>query len=562
MLIIIADPLFGEVTAWVNKNPVIVGELFQLKVEAKNVDDPVEPDLEEIRGLEVLNRSVQNQTSIVGTSFTSTVSWTYVMIAPTSGEYLIPPLKVGKEETSPILLKALESANKSNQESVRLKVVTEPTKVYPQEQILTKISIIRTGIELENESITPLEIAGAHVEKVNQATYKTIEDGKKQIITEITYAIIPDKSGTLKIPQLRYQGEKKTGSALNRNFGNFGNFGTLFKTRGQRIFSTSKPQTVDVNPIPIQNKGWWLPVKNLKIIEKWHPEEPDFKVGEPVTRTLTIIADGVTGNQIPELAFNFPDKIKGYRDQPQIETEHTADGLRGIRKEKWALIPSTQGTIILPEINVNWWDVNTNKLRVEVIQSKKIQILTVDGNVKEHNTPEEIEEKLKENTSIEYKDTKDFFETTMLWKIMAIGFGILWAGTLLIWFLNRNKKYNSEIKIENNFKFNQQGEIRSAFKKVEQALRNGEPIAMQNALLQWGNSVWSDDPPRGLEQIGDRIPKLKKGLKSLNSALYGDSKQNGGTFEELKKDFLAINMNEIEANKYLKKSELSPLYPE
>ena len=45
MLIIIADPLMGEVTAWVNKNPVMVGELFQLQVEAKNVDDPEEPDL-------------------------------------------------------------------------------------------------------------------------------------------------------------------------------------------------------------------------------------------------------------------------------------------------------------------------------------------------------------------------------------------------------------------------------------------------------------------------------------------------------------------------------------
>ena len=50
MLIIIADPLMGEVTAWVNKNPVMVGELFQLQVEAKNVDDPDEPDLGVIRG--------------------------------------------------------------------------------------------------------------------------------------------------------------------------------------------------------------------------------------------------------------------------------------------------------------------------------------------------------------------------------------------------------------------------------------------------------------------------------------------------------------------------------
>ena len=84
---------------------------------------------------------------------------------------------------------------------------------------------------------------------------------------------------------------------------------------------------------------------------------------------------------------------------------------------------------------------------------------------------------------------------------------------------------------------------------------------MQDALLKWGNSVWSDDPPQGLEQIGDRLPKLKKGIKSLNSALYG-SKQNESTLEELKNDFYAMTSNEIESKKYNKKNILSPLYPE
>ena len=45
---------------------------------------------------------------------------------------------------------------------------------------------------------------------------------------------------------------------------------------------------------------------------------------------------------------------------------------------------------------------------------------------------------------------------------------------------------------------------------MEQALRSGEPVAVQNALLKWGNSVCSDDPPLGLEQIGERILELKK----------------------------------------------------
>ena len=84
---------------------------------------------------------------------------------------------------------------------------------------------------------------------------------------------------------------------------------------------------------------------------------------------------------------------------------------------------------------------------------------------------------------------------------------------------------------------------------------------MQDALLKWGNSVWFDDPPQGLEQIGDRIPKLKKGIISLNSALYG-SKKNEGALEELKNDFYTMTSNEIESKNNNKKNNLSPLYPE
>jgi len=66
ILILAGNPAWGDVTAWVNKNPVVVGDMFQLHVEAKNVDDAEEPDLSGITGLQILNRSVQNQPPSLG----------------------------------------------------------------------------------------------------------------------------------------------------------------------------------------------------------------------------------------------------------------------------------------------------------------------------------------------------------------------------------------------------------------------------------------------------------------------------------------------------------------
>ena len=357
ILIFAGSQVWGEVTAWVNKNPVVVGNMFQLHIEAKNVDDAEEPDLSSIQGLQVLNRSVQNQTSIMGTSVSRTVSWTYILIAPSAGNYLIPALQVGNEQTSPISLKAIVSTLNPQQKLVRLEVDVTPKKVYPQQQVLVRLRISR-GDQLENESITPFELAGAQVEKLSQRSHQTVKNGKKQEITEIVYAVLPEKSGTIVIPQVRYHGEVMQGGITQRNFGNLRDFGNLFQKRGRRIFSTSEQQTVEVKPMPSGFKGWWLPADKLVIEEMWQPDPPLFRVGEPVTRTVAIFANGAFGNQIPEISFVYPAAIKGYADQPVIETEKTSEGLKGMRKEKWALIPNQAGKIKLPGISVSWWDVS------------------------------------------------------------------------------------------------------------------------------------------------------------------------------------------------------------
>ena len=558
ILIFAGSQVWGEVTAWVNKNPVVVGNMFQLHIEAKNVDDAEEPDLSSIQGLQVLNRSVQNQTSIMGTSVSRTVSWTYILIAPSAGNYLIPALQVGNEQTSPISLEAIVSTLNPQQKLVRLEVDVTPKKVYPQQQVLVRLSISR-GDQLENESITPFELAGAQVEKLSQRSHQTVKNGKKQEITEIVYAVLPEKSGTIVIPQVRYHGEVMQGGITQRNFGNLRDFGNLFQKRGRRIFSTSEQQTVEVKPMPSGFKGWWLPANKLVIEEMWQPDPPLFRVGEPVTRTVAIFANGAFGNQIPEISFVYPAAIKGYADQPVIETEKTSEGLKGMRKEKWALIPNQAGKIKLPGISVSWWDVSRDELRTAVIPSKIINVLPVPGSQPQNTALETpVPQKNKTETAVLQEPVRA--EESFPWKNAAIGFALLWGLTMLLWFVNRNKKITSTIKKEENFIQNQQNTIRETTKNVEKAFRSGDPGTVQTALLKWGNSVWVNDPPQGLEQIVERMPELKNGINALNSVLYGKH-QNGNSLEELHTDFRRISLSDKKSNNN-KYTQLKPMYPE
>ena len=560
ILMIYANLSLAEVSAWVDNNPVVVGEMFRLHIEAKNVDDPQEPDLSEIRGLQILNRSVQNQTSIVGTSITRTVNWTYVMLAPSSGNYRIPALQVGGEKTIPIALKAEESSQSPNNQIVRLEVDVSPNEVYPQQQVLVRVRIIRTGAQLENESLTPFELAGTQIEKVNQRSFRKVKNGKRQLITEISYVLLPEKSGTILLPQLSYQGNEIRGGNSQGNFGNFGNFGNIFQQRGRRIFSNSEAQTIQVKALPVGFKGWWLPAAKLELEEQWQPDPPEFRVGEPVTRTLTVNAYGVFGNQIPELSFELPEKMKAYADQPSIETVKTQEGLKGTRVEKWAIIPGQAGKLELPEISVAWWDVRKDQIRTSVFPARIIEVLpaTVEFPVAPVTQETAIETKKTAVVVTQVPVLAD--QQVGFWKALAIVFAILWGATLLLWFFLKKNNAASGIEKEEEIKRNKELALRSATKKVEKALSSGEAETVQTALLKWADSVWSENPPQGIEQIGERIPQLKNGIKTLNSVLYGKQcKEN--SLEDLQKEFCGLSFT-AKNEKNNRHTQLSPLYPE
>ena len=560
ILMISANLSLAEVSAWVDNNPVVVGEMFRLHIEAKNVDDPQEPDLSEIRGLQILNRSVQNQTSIVGTSITRTVNWTYVMLAPSSGNYRIPALQVGSEKTIPIALKAEESSQSPNNQIVRLEVDVSPNEVYPQQQVLVRVRIIRTGAQLENESLTPFELAGTQIEKVNQRSFRKVKNGKRQLITEISYVLLPEKSGTILLPQLSYQGNEIRGGNSQGNFGNFGNFGNIFQQRGRRIFSNSEAQTIQVKALPVAFKGWWLPAAKLELEEQWLPNPPEFRVGEPITRTLTVNAYGVFGNQIPELSFELPEKMKAYADQPSIETVKTQEGLKGTRVEKWAIIPGQAGKLELPEISVAWWDVQKDEIRTSVFPARIIEVFPATVDFPAAPVTQETAIETKKTAVVVTQEPVLADQQVGFWKALAIVFAILWCATLLLWFFLKKNNTASGIKKEEEIKRNKELALRSATKKVEKALSSGEAETVQTALLKWADSVWSENPPQGIEQIGERIPQLKNGIKTLNSVLYGKQcKEN--SLEDLQKEFCGLSFT-AKNEKNNRHTQLSPLYPE
>ncbi len=558
IFIIFPNICIAEVSAWIENNPVKVGVIFKFHIEAKNLSDTNEPNLTNIAGLEIVNRSVQNKTSIVGTSVARSVKWTYSMIATSAGNYLIPAIRIGNEVTSPISLKAVKLLKSDNSQRVRLEIEISPDNVYIQEQVIIRLKIIRLGLELENESVTPFSIDGAQVEKLHQKSFRNFSQGKRELITEISYVLFPERSGIITVPEIAYQGDEILGSNYSNRLGNFGN---IFKQRGQRVFLRSEAKTIEVKELPLRFKGWWLPSTKLDLDEKWLPENSSFIVGEPITRTLSVHANGVFGDQIPQFIFEVPDKIKSYADKPLIETDKNEYGVRGSRIEKWVIIPSEPGEFVFPEVKVEWWEVKKDEINTSFLPSRTIYILPKNNAIEDiPQNKDNFVNKQNEPARVSLNPLNHSDNEENYWRGLTILFALLWFSTITILFFFKKKTYNQNANNITNTKTKKVLALEHATKKVQNALSSGDAEIIQKALLNWSESLWTENPPQGIEQIGERIPELKNGIKSLNSLLYGNNGKKD-TLEDLQKQFYKLSL----ANNVVKKniiSELSPMYPD
>ena len=129
-----------------------------------------------------------------------------------------------------------------------------------------------------------------------------------------------------------------------------------------------------MKPKPAGANDPWLPAKNVVLADRWTPVTKELTVGEPITWTLMLSVQGLSESQLPEI--KLPD-IKGlqlYPDTPQKERKIDEKGILGQRIEKYAVIPSVEGPITIPEVRLSWWNTETDKMETTFLSSKTFNV--------------------------------------------------------------------------------------------------------------------------------------------------------------------------------------------
>lgn len=540
-----------DITVSLDRSPVSVDETFQILFTASESPD-ADPDFSPLeQDFTIQNQSQSSRTEFVNGKLNRILQWAVTVMANDSGNLIIPVIKFGSDTSTAlkIVVSPSSAATKtSRDDDLFLEVSTNTEKPFIQSQVLYTVKLFRR-IDLAKANLSEPELNDAVIEKLaDDANYTTQVSGVTYVVIERKYAIFPQKSGVTTIKPLILTADTVVARGRQNN--------SFFNSQmTQRRIVKSNSIALNVQPIPATfTDAHWLTAENVELTQTWSGDFSQMKVGEPLTRTVKLVARGSTVGQIPELnSTKIDPQLKAYNDQPVLHEDKTVAGIVANREEKIAIIPAKAGNYTLPEIKISWF--NTVSQTVEVTTLPEMSLTVLGEAVAQVQTPITQELPLVSTPVVE-ENTTPILETPrhdFVWQAIAIFSTIGWLLTLgFLFFKHKSAAKKAAEPIESPAEIS----LKACIKQLKNACESNDANSAKTALLEWGRRQFDEISLGAIAQHCEA--RFRDEILKLNATLYAQESEVWQG-RELFKTFSENNARAKLATKE-KSDALKPLY--
>jgi hypothetical protein len=502
----VIPPLAAEVEVIIDRNPVQVNESFQL-VFSLDHSPAREPDFSSLQQhFLVLGNNRSNNISIINGEYQRSVKWTLQLMAKQIGEYVIPAIRFGDEPSEPFQVSVQPSslASLPHDEHV-LELSVDRSEVHVQSQVILTMRLLSaTDIAAYQFGKIPAQDLDLVIEPLGDLRqYQTRIADRSYLVLEQQFALFPQQSGQLDIPPVPAEVRLRSRSAIDP-----------FNSGGEVRRFRSQPLVINVKPIPAEFDGdYWLPADRVELREQWPADLTGLVAGEPVTRSIVLIADGLTAAQLPEIELQAIDGIKQYPDQPVLQDRRNRKGIHAQRAQKVALIPGSPGIYRVPEISVNWWNRATGQLETATLPARELMVAP------EVRTPPAAP---LPSTAAEVPQSAPLAVApgaSRFWVWLSLFLTCGWLATAVYWWLGWSRSKRSQVA--SSEAAGNPGSLREAGRVLRAACEKDDSAAARAALLAWGQTLLA---PRRVANLGELVDvlgdEIAQEVAALNQSRY------------------------------------------
>ncbi|WP_211224587.1 BatD family protein [Marinimicrobium agarilyticum] len=505
-----------ELEAEVDRRTVSINDTLTLTVRQSGRNVSGGPDFESLReNFDILGNQRSHQMRIVNGDMQGLTEWRLTLAPKRTGLLVIPGLELDGMVTEPIEVTVQEPQQSPDGSGQDIFMETEVNKerVHVQEQVLLTVKLY-SRVNLDGAELQPLELGDAVVKAVNEENYITEIDGRKHIVLESTFALFPQSSGELVIPPVVYD------LAVSRGQRDFWGRSTRRRVR-------SEETTITVEPIPDSFSGdTWLPAKNVELSQHWSADPQTLRQGEPVTRRITLEAEGLTAAQLPSLVLENTPGVTFYPDRPQTEEQIDQQGVHGTSTLTVAMVPNQSGRIDLPPVRLQWWDTEEDTLKTATLPATTIQVTAIPGAAPSPQASASNPQEGSATQPVSAPPPAPAGPDWLTWVFAGAAFVLL---CLCSWFALTVWQLKRQLAAWETLDQQERDQARiargRAWQSVKRAAAGNDLHALRRALLDWGAAVWPEVPPRGLTDLAERLEDdvARARIQELDALLFRDT---------------------------------------
>jgi len=327
-----------------------------------------------------------------------------------TGVLNLPSLRVGGERTPALVLRVLPASTDVPQGDVFIQTLVDSPAPYVQQAVGVSVRL-HYAIPLISGELSQDAPEGASLQRVGEDVNSFREvGGRRYQVVERRYLLVPERSGPLQLPPARFRGR---GSP--RFFDDF--FGN-----DRSLAAEGPARVLQVQAQPPGAPQPWLPLRALQLRYVAAPSRG--RAGESLELEVEAVAQGTTAALFPELPLPRPQGAQLFAERARTEERFVDGSPQLTMRRRFALVPQQAGHLLLPALEMEWWDAAANAARRAHLPALELEIEQGTAAAPPAPTPEppdpEAEVALPAPAGM----------GRLPWPWLALGLGLLWLLTL------------------------------------------------------------------------------------------------------------------------------------
>ncbi|MGS0827539.1 BatD family protein [Shewanella sp. 0m-8] len=520
-----------QLQASVDRNPVMEGETLVLTVTADDDLNSGKLDTSSLLKDFIVGRtSISRSKKIMNFDASNETRWQVLLSPKNSGNLVIPAFNIEGISSNPISLSVLKTGSQPQQmQDIFMRANISSDEAYVGQMLTYKVKLY-LALELQRGVLNAPDLEGAQIKQLGEDKDSTeIVNGRRYRVIERNYAIIADQPGELTITGASFSGDVLVQSRQS---------GAMFSFNESRPTQTQAPKmTVLINPMPADYHGEWLVSDLVVLKEDWPETATEYNVGEPITRTITLLASNTDETSLPDIVMLTPKALKTYPEKAQRNTFLRDNQMVSQLTQTTAIVATSPGTYTLPEITVPWWNPHLNKQQFATLPARTI---VVKGDTAMAPIEQQVIQTPTNNSSSGF------------WPWLSLALGTLWLITLALW-LNARKNRSEHADTDAKPIIAKPSNTLSA---LQAACRAKDATQVLNGLTRYYTELYRQ--PMSLSQISMTDSVIANAIEQMQRAAYSPSKlTNNIDFAQL----LSVVRKAAAPNTQAKSSALVKLNP-